>query len=93
MRGHEQAGRRFCVVVQSDELASMSTVIVAPTSTRAQPTSFRPEISIGGSRTRVMLEHVQAVDPGRLGESHGLVGYGELEDIDRALLTVLGLDR
>jgi hypothetical protein len=40
-----------------------------------------------------MLEHVQAVDPGRLGESRGLAGFAEMEEIDQALLTVLGLDR
>jgi hypothetical protein len=33
------------------------------------------------------------VDKRRLGESHGLVSFRELEEIDRALLTVLGLDR
>ena len=46
-RGHEQRGNRYAVVVQSD-LLPLSTLLVAPTSTSARPTSFRPEIEIDG---------------------------------------------
>ena len=40
LRGHEQRGSRFAVIVQNDALLAMSTVIVAPTSTGGCPTSF-----------------------------------------------------
>lgn len=90
-RGHEQAGKRFGVVVQADELLSLSTVIIAPTSTRANAASFRPEVVIDGQRTRVLVEQVGAVDPSRLGESHGLLAFGELREVDRALAVVVGL--
>ena len=53
VRGHEQAGTRFAVVVQSDDLP-LSTWVVAPTSTGRREATFRPEIEIGGVRTRVM---------------------------------------
>ena len=52
-RGHEQAGSRFAVVVQSDRLP-LSTWLVAPTPTSARPASFRPEIEIDGQLTRVL---------------------------------------
>jgi mRNA interferase MazF len=90
-RGHEQTGQRYVVVVQADELLSLSTVIIAPTSTRAQPASFRPEVEIDGQRTRVLVEQLGAVDPTRLGESHGLLAFGELRKVDRALAVVVGL--
>jgi len=90
-RGHEQAGRRFGIVVQADELLSLSTVIIAPTSTRASAASFRPEVVIDGQRTRVLVEQLGAVDPSRLGESHGLLAFGELREVDRALGVVVGL--
>jgi mRNA interferase MazF len=90
-RGHEQAGQRYGVVLQADELLSLSTVIIAPTSMRAQPASFRPEVEIDGHRTRVLVEQLGAVDPTRLGEFHGLLAYGELREVDRALAVVLGL--
>ncbi len=90
-RGHEQTGQRYGVVLQADELLSLSTVIIAPTSTRAHPASFRPEVQVNGQRTRVLLEQLGAVDPNRLGESHGLLAFSERRDIDRALAVVVGL--
>lgn len=91
-RGHEQAGVRYGVVLQADELLALSTVIIAPTSTRALPASFRPEVEVEGERTRVLVEQLGAVDPSRLGESHGLLAPGELHEIDRALTIVVGLN-
>ena len=61
-RGSEQAGVRYGVVVQADELLNLSTVIVAPTSTRALPASFRPEVVIEERATRVIVEQLGAVD-------------------------------
>jgi mRNA interferase MazF len=92
-RGHEQAGARYGVVVQADELLNLSTVLVAPTSTRALPASFRPEVEVAGRPTRVLVEQMGAVDPSRLGESQGFVSFEELRAVDRALATVTGLDR
>lgn len=90
-RSHEQGGNRYGVVVQADELLSLSTVIVAPTSTRARPASFRPEVVIGGERTLVLVEQIAAVDPNRLGESQGLLSFDELRDVDGSLALVVGL--
>ena len=91
-RGHEQAGARFAVVVQSDDLP-LSTWLVAPTSTGRRAASFRPEIEIDGVKTRVMVEQVTAVDPEtRLGEFAGRLDVAQLRSIDAALMTVLGLD-
>lgn len=89
--GREQAGKRYGVVLQADELLSLSTVIIAPTSTRAQPASFRPEVEIDGERTRVLVEHLGPVDPSRLAESKGRLKFGELREVDRALAVVIGL--
>ncbi len=90
-RGRAQQGERYGVVLQADELLSLSTVIVAPTSTRARPASFRPEIDVAGTRTRVLLEQLGAVDPERLGDSLGLVSRDELKAVERAAAVVLGL--
>jgi len=91
-RGHEQAGARFGVVVQADELLGLSTIIVAPTSTRALPATFRPEVEIEGRTSRVLVEQMGAVDPSRLGESRGLLSFDELRAVDRAIALVVGLD-
>ena len=93
VRGHEQAGQRFGIVLQADALLGLSTVIIAPTSASALPASFRPEVEISGERTRVLVEQLGPVDPGRLGESRGLLTPDEMHDVDRALAVVLGLAR
>ena len=89
-RGHEQRGNRYAVVVQSD-LLPLSTWLVAPTSTSARPTSFRPEIEIQGKTTYVLVEQTAAVDPERLGELVGHLTRPELMVVEDALRTVLHL--
>jgi mRNA interferase MazF len=91
-RGHEQAGERFGVVLQADDLSVLSTVIVAPTSTSAPAQPFRPEISVGGRRTRLLLEQLAAIDHSRLGGHAGALSRSELEEVDFALRAVLGLE-
>jgi mRNA interferase MazF len=92
VRGHEQAGARYAVVVQSDDLP-LSTWIIAPTSTGRRAASFRPEIEINGAKTRVMVEQLTVIDPQhRLGEFVGRLGTIELQAVDAALRAVLALD-
>ncbi len=90
-RGREQQGPRYAVVVQSDHLP-LSTWLVAPTSTGRRAASFRPEITIDGEPSRVLVEQTSAVDPEtRLGEFAGRLTAAELRSVDHALLDVLGL--
>ncbi|MDN5798323.1 MAG: type II toxin-antitoxin system PemK/MazF family toxin [Intrasporangium sp.] len=91
-RGHEQAGARYAVVVQSDDLP-LSTWIIAPTSTGRRPASFRPEIEINGIKTRVMVEQLTVIDPQvRLGDFAGRLSSGEMRAVDSALQVVLALE-
>ncbi len=91
-RGHEQAGARYAVVVQSDDLP-LSTWVIAPTSTGRRAASFRPEIEINGTKTRVMVEQLTVIDPqARLGDFAGRLGSTEMRAVDSALAVVLGLD-
>jgi mRNA interferase MazF len=89
-RGHEQRGNRYAVVVQSD-LLPLSTWLVAPTSTSARPTSFRPEIEIAGKSTLVLVEQTAAVDPQRLEQLVGHLTRQEMLAVDNALRVVLYL--
>lgn len=91
-RGHEQAGERFAVVVQSDDLP-LSTWVIAPTSTGRRSASFRPEIDVGGTKTRVIVEQLTVVDPQvRLGDFVGRLSHAEMRAVDTALQLVLALD-
>jgi mRNA interferase MazF len=90
--GHEQQGERFGVVVQPDSMLPRSVILVAPTSRRSRPASFRPEVSIAGDTTRVLVEQVGAVDAQRLGRRVGQLAADEMWAVDESLTTVLGLD-
>jgi mRNA interferase MazF len=90
-QGHAQRGRRYGVVVQTGELMGLPTVVIAPTSLAALPASFRPVVEIAGSKTRVMVEQLRALDVGLLGEQAGRLDADEQAAVDDALRLVLGL--
>jgi mRNA interferase MazF len=77
--------------VQADEFLVLGTTLVAPTSTRARATSFRPTITIDAQETRALVEQTTVVDPQRLGRSAGRLEAQELRAVDEALSLMLGL--
>jgi mRNA interferase MazF len=89
-KGHEQQGERYAVLVQSDEFARLGTVVVAPTSTSAQPAIFRPEITVRGRRTRVLTDQISTIDRSRLGRPAGRLSNAELQDLELSLSRLLG---
>jgi mRNA interferase MazF len=91
-RGHVQHGPRYAVVVQADELLSLSTVVICPTSTSARPASFHPEVAIGEEPTRVLCEMVGTVDGRALGDRVAHLSMDELRIVDEGLELVLALD-
>ena len=90
-RGHEQFGPRYAVVVQSDEMGTHSTVIVAPTSQSAVRATFRPIVEVNGARTLVMADQLRSLDHSRLGHVIGRLTPTELSEVDDALRLVLAL--
>jgi len=91
VRGRKQSGARFAVVIQSDDLM-LSTLLVAPTSTSARPTVFRPQIELEGQPTLVLLEQVTVVNPEtELGDFAGRLLPEELAAVNQALVLVMGL--
>ena len=89
-KGHEQQGRRYAVVLQPDWL-TLSTWIVAFTSTSARETSFRPSVEIAEKQTLVMCDQLATVDLTRLTEPAGLLTVDEMQRVDEALSLVLDL--
>jgi mRNA interferase MazF len=90
-RGREQAGARYGVIVQADQLLGLSTAIVAPTSRSAAPATFRPEIRLADEPTRILVEQLRAVDVERLGQLAGRLSALEQRAVDEALALVLDL--
>jgi mRNA interferase MazF len=90
-RGHEQRGARPAVVVQSDDLLALSTVLVAPTSRSASPATFRPLIELDSTPTHVLVDQLRALDSQAVIGSLGRLDTEELQAVDEALAVVLGL--
>jgi mRNA interferase MazF len=90
-RGRVQSGRRYAIVVQADDLLSLSTVVICPTSRSAFSTSFHPDVVIEDQPTQVLCEMVGAVDARALGEHVGHLTYDELRGVEDAILLVLDL--
>jgi mRNA interferase MazF len=78
------------VVVQSDDLP-LSTSLVAPTSTSATPETFRPEVHVAGTASRVLVEQTSPVDPSRLGDHAGRLTFSGLRQVDAALRPIAEL--
>ncbi len=89
--GRAQAGARPAVVLQAEGMAGWSTVIVAPLSSSARHSAFRPAVDLRGSRTRVLLESMRALDKDRIGKKLGSLSADELIDVNTAMKKVLGL--
>jgi mRNA interferase MazF len=70
---------------------SLSTWVVAPTSTKARSASFRPQVDINGQTTRVLVEQMGAVAPERLGNRVGHLSVSELSEVEEAARAVLDL--
>jgi mRNA interferase MazF len=69
-KGHEQPGRRYAIVLQPDWL-TLSTWIVAFTSTSARGTSFPPSVAIADQQTLVICDQLVTVDLNRLDQPIG----------------------
>jgi mRNA interferase MazF len=90
-RGHVQHGRRYAVVVQADDLHTLSTVVACPTSQSAPAASFHPQIDLDDGRTLVLCEMLGAVDARALGAQVGHLTLEEMRAVDDAVLLVLDL--
>ena len=90
-RGLLQHGQRYAVIVQSSDLAPLSTVVGCPTSRSARATRFRPEIRVLDEPTRVLCEQVGALDATWVGERIGHLTLEEQHAVDEALRLVLDL--
>jgi mRNA interferase MazF len=89
-RDHEQQGRRYAVIIQSDRFAT-SAITVALTSSSAGPAIYRPEIDFDGTKSRILADQIYTVSPSRLGDFKGALEAHEAAELDRALMLKLGL--
>ena len=90
-RGHEQRGRRYGLVLSPTSLP-WNVVTIVPTSTRAHPAVFRPELEIMGTSTRFLVDQIRTLDVGYIhGDPVDYLERDELAKIEHAVTRYLGL--
>ena len=73
--GHEIKKNRPCLVISPDELnRNISTVIVAPMTTKGRNYPTRVSCTFNGKKGQILLEQMRAVDKTRLIKRFGKVG-------------------
>jgi Growth inhibitor len=74
--GHEIKKKRPCLVISPDELnRNISTVIVAPMTTKGHNYPTRVSCTFNDKKGQILLEQMRAVDKIRLIKRLGKVGY------------------
>ncbi|WP_163540894.1 type II toxin-antitoxin system PemK/MazF family toxin [Occultella kanbiaonis] len=90
-RGHEQGGRRFGLVLSPSEM-NWSVATIVPTSTRAGPATFRPELPIAGQQTLLLVDQIRTVDTDYLvGEPVDYLSRDDITIVEQAVIHYLGL--
>jgi mRNA interferase MazF len=90
-RGHEQRGRRYGLLLSPTDMA-WSVATIVPTSTQAQPAIFRPEIELGGSPTRFLVDQMRSIDVRFVDDEPAFFLHrDELEEVEIAVSRYLGL--
>jgi mRNA interferase MazF len=92
-RGHEQRGRRLGLIISIEQNA-WSTVTVIPTSTGAQASVFRPEVTIAGRDTRILIDQLRTIDVAYVsGELVDYLSRDDMAQVEHSLLRYFGLLR
>jgi mRNA interferase MazF len=93
---HEQAGRRPAVILQTDDLSVLSTVVIVPLTTQSKRAGFASTVWIpaseAGDRDSVALCHqIRVLDRRKLIRRIGELAPERLSEIEVAVAFVLGL--
>ena len=72
-KGREISKTRPCIVISPDEMAALSTVLVAPMTTKGFYLSCRVRCEFQGKKGMILLDQIRAVDKSRLVKKLGVI--------------------
>lgn len=84
-RGKEIHKMRPCVVVSPEEMASLSTIIVAPMTTKGFDYPFRVGCRFQGKSGLILLDQIRAVDKSRLAKRLGVISKSVQQELSLRL--------
>lgn len=80
-KGREINKIRPCVVISPDELASLSTVLVAPMTTKGFDYPFRIKCQFQKKQGKILLDQIRSVDKARLVKKLGIISKSKQVEI------------
>ena len=72
-KGREISKTRPCIVISPDEMAALSTVLVAPMTTKGFHFPCRVRCEFQGKEGMILLDQIRAVDKSRLVKKLGAI--------------------
>lgn len=96
-RGHEQAGKRPCLVISVDPFnhGPAGLVVILPMTTKARGIPFHVEVvpPEGGTRARsfIKCEDIRSISTDRLSQRWGIIAAATLAAVDDRLRILLAL--
>ena len=72
-KGREVSKTRPCIVISPNEMAALSTVLVAPMTTKGFHLSCRVRCEFQGKEGMILLDQIRAVDKSRLVKKLGVI--------------------
>ena len=72
-KGREINKTRPCVIISPNEMSALSTVLVAPMTTKGFEFPFRVECQFKGKKGLILLDQTRAVDKSRLIKKLGYI--------------------
>ena len=89
-KGHEIKKRRLCVVISPNEMNKyISTIIIAPMTTKTHPYPTRVPVRFKNKNGWVVLDQIRTVDKKRLSKKLGAIGEKAIQQIKDVLQEML----
>lgn len=88
--GHEIEKTRPCLIISPDEMNSnLSTLIIAPMTTKSHAYPTRVEVKFGGKQGWIVLDQIRTVDQARLVKKLGSIKQKEISEVKRVIKEML----
>lgn len=88
--GHEIKKSRPCIIISPNELnKNISTVIIAPMSTKSHPYPTRVPIKFKGKEGWILLDQVRTIDKRRLIKKLGKIKHNTITQIKSVIKEML----
>lgn len=88
--GHEIRKSRPCVVVSPDEMnAALSTIIIAPMTTKSHDYPTRAQITFEGKSGWIVLDQMRTVDRKRLLKKLGRITLNAVQEVKNIIREML----